>query len=486
MKTTSKILATILAIVLLISMLPMVSNAATLTINNNTPSSGSTTYEVYKILSGTAETGYTLTEKAKAYFAENVSVNGETGVLDSADKVLEYLTDLATDSEGVTYVPATKDAFATDYREKVDADQTGVTSPITDVEDGYYLIYDENGDPKSQNMLVEVKGDTTINVKAIGVTVEKQATNGDSHYVGETVDYTIKTAVPNMTGYNSYTFTITDNPTNLNITAGTVKVSIGGTDVTTDVADKISVNDNVLTIELGDYLFANKADLTVGDEILVTYDAVVTNGAISSSTATNSATITYSNDPNTTGTGKTEPSTETVYTYSVTLNKKSTIGKDLEGAEFVVKDSAGKYIKVDPTTKAITLVENQGDATVYTGGTFTIEGLKEGTYELVEIKAPEGYTTVSGLTFTISNDDNSTIGTQEPQVITHTLSENSDNLELVNGTELGKFEMNVINSKTTILPSTGGIGTTIFTVVGIAVMAGAVIALVVINRKNNK
>ena len=472
MKTTSKILATILAIVLLISMLPMVSNAATLTINNNIPSSGSTTYEVYQILSGTAETGYTLTEKAAEYFSTNVSVNEETGVLDSADKVLEYLTDLASDSEGVTYSPATKDAFATDYKNKVEADQTTATNPLT-VDNGYYLIYDENGDPRSQNMLVVVDGDKTINVKAIGITVEKDAPNGDSYYVGESVEYTITTEVPNMTGYNSYTFTITDTPTNLDITEGTVKVSIDGEEITLP-AEAITVDNNVLTVELGNYLFTNRDTLTVGDKIVVTYEAVVTSDAINSSTATNSAKITYSNDPNTTGTGTTEPSTETVYTYSVTLNKKSTLGKDLTGAEFVLK-SGNKFVKVG-VDGAITLVDAQNDATTFAGGTFTISGLKEGTYTLVETTTPTGYEANEGMefTFTIANDEG------------HILSEESDYLEVVTGSGLDGFEMNVINTKDTILPSTGGIGTTIFTVVGIAVMAGAVIALVVINKRNNK
>lgn len=472
MKTKSKILATILAIVLLINMLPIVSSAATLTINNNTPSSGATTYEVYQILSGTQDTGYTLTEKATTYFSENVSVNGETGVLDSADKVLEYLTDLASNNEGVTYTPATKDAFATDYREKVEADQTSATSPL-EVENGYYLIYDENGDPKSQNMLVVVDGDKTINVKAIGITVEKDAPNGDSYFVGDSVEYTITTEVPNMTGYNSYTFTITDTPTNLDITEGTVKVSIDGEEITLP-AEAITVDNNVLTVELGNYLFTNRDTLTVGDEIVVTYEAVVTSDAIDSSTATNSATITYSNNPNTTETGETEPSTETVYTYSVTLNKKSTLGKDLTGAEFVLK-SGDKFIKVE-LDGTITLVDSQDNATTFESGD-TISGLKEGTYTLVETVTPDGYedNLNKEFTFEINNDGG-----------THLLSSDSDYVELVTYSGLDGFEMNVINTKDTILPSTGGIGTTIFTVVGIAVMAGAVIALIVINKRNNK
>jgi LPXTG-motif cell wall-anchored protein len=492
MKTLNKILAVIFAITLLAVIMPVVSNASTLTINNNTPTSNSSTYEVYEILTKT-ETGYALTEKAASYFESNVTatVNGSTKNLTTVDEVLEYLTDLASSSSSsettntVTYSPATKEAFATDYRKNVTADSTSVTSPIT-VENGYYLIYDENGEPKSQNILVEVTENKTVNVKAVGITLEKQATNGDSHYVGETVNFEIKTVVPNMAGFDSYTFTISDNAQNLKITSGTVKVYISGEEISLD-SSKITTADSTLEVVLGDYLFANKASLTVGDEIVVKYDAVVTASAISGSTATNSASLTYSNDPNTSSTNTiSTPDSEKVYTYSVTFTKKSTLGKALTGAKFVLKTSTGKYIKVDDTTSAITEVEEKADATEFVGGEFTISGLKEGTYELIETEAPTGYTIVSGLIFTISNNDNSTIGTAEPQTVSHTLSEDSAYLTVTTASGLNGFAVDVINSKTTALPSTGGIGTTIFTVIGVVLMAGAIIAIVVINKKNNK
>jgi fimbrial isopeptide formation D2 family protein/LPXTG-motif cell wall-anchored protein len=311
-----------------------------------------------------------------------------------------------------------------------------------------------------------------------------------------------------MSGFSSYTFKITDTPTNLSIDKDTIKVVINkevkkensdeteikSIDITSDLTEKITISNSVLTVDLGEYLFTNKANLTVGSEILVTYKAELTSGALDSSVATNDAKITYSNDPNKTNTGTAIPSTgtEKVYTYSITVNKKSTLGKALSGAKFVLKASDEKYIKVDSTTKAISLVDSKDDATEYTSdenGQFKIEGLKEGTYELVEKEAPEGYSIVSGLIFNIANDDNSTIGNAEPQKVIHTLSKGtnaSGNIEIVESSKLEKFELNVIDSKTTILPSTGGIGTTIFTVIGVVLMAGAIIAIVVINKKNNK
>ena len=494
MKKTNKILAIMLAIVLAITVMPIVSNAYTVTISNNTPSSNSTTYEVYEILKNTGTKDnpvYELTANAAVYFSTNVTATigtNEPKYLTTVDEVLEYLTDLSKGNEGVVYNITTVDAFAKDYREKVNPDQTEATSPITVTDLGYYLIYDKNGEPRSQNLLKEINEENmTFNVKAIGVEVEKEATNGDSHYIGETVNYTIKTAVPNMSGYTAYEFVITDTPTNLDITEGTVEISIDG-DTITLPTEKISVENNVLTVDLGTYLFENKENLQTGDVILIKYDAVLLKESLATSEAPNTVKLEYSNDPNVVASTGEVTDEDKVYTYTVEFNKKSLLGKDLSGAEFVLKDATGKYIKIATDgTKVVSLVENETDATTFIGGTFSIEGLKEGTYELVERKAPTDYSIVEGLKFTITNNDNSTIGTTEPALVTHTFAKAQDASEyisIVEGSNLNGFEADIINTKTTLLPGTGGIGTTIFTIVGISLMVGAVVILVVVNRKN--
>lgn len=157
-----------------------------------------------------------------------------------------------------------------------------------------------------------------------------------------------------------------------------------------------------------------------------------------------------------------EPETIT-YVYMITINKVDADNKTpLAGAEFVLRKGNGtdgyKYLKYTAATETaladVEWVDDIKDATVYTtdaNGSAIISGIAEGTYELVEIKAPEGYNLLSApVTVTVPTH------AEEGQ--------DHDNVTII-----------VENSTGSELPSTGGIGTTIFYIVGGVLMVAAVV-----------
>ena len=159
-----------------------------------------------------------------------------------------------------------------------------------------------------------------------------------------------------------------------------------------------------------------------------------------------------------------EPETIT-YVYMITINKVDANGNTpLAGAEFVLRkgnETDGyKYLKYTAATETaladVEWVDDIKDATVYTtdaNGSAIISGIAEGTYELVEIKAPEGYNLLSApVTVTVPTP------AEEGQ------EQNHNNVEIT-----------VENSTGSELPSTGGIGTTIFYIVGGVLMVAAVV-----------
>ena len=209
--------------------------------------------------------------------------------------------------------------------------------------------------------------------------------------------------------------------------------------------------------------------------IKVTYQGVLTKDATLGSTIsvtdqinTNKATI----NPNetTTDTGKKQE----VYSGEITIHKvdANEKTKKLEGAKFVVIDKASKdaegvkYLKYVETANegkgAFNWKDSLGEATVYTtdkNGAVKISGLAAGTYYLLEIEAPEGYNVLTApyeVTLTKGVDD---------KKVDHLLA-----------------TPEVANNKGALLPSTGGIGTTVFAIVGLLVMAGAAVTLIVKKR----
>ena len=286
--------------------------------------------------------------------------------------------------------------------------------------------------------------------------------------VGETVNYTITGKVPDTTGFTTYTYLITDTMSQGLTFKKDVKVTVGGTDVTTacTVTYDVESNANKFTVSVP------VKSYTIGAEIKVTYSAVVNEKAVAK-IENNTATLKYTNGPSTDsfGTIKTEP--VPVYSSKIVIDKFETGKKDttkLAGAKFVLykEVTTGEggaavtsklYYKWNDTDKKVGWVTNKDQAdskTTDSSGAASFDGLANGTYYLEETAAPAGYNKLTQpVTVTVNG------GTTEEQL---------------------SVTAEVANNTGALLPSTGGMGTTIFYVLGSILAVGAIVLLVTKKR----
>ena len=277
--------------------------------------------------------------------------------------------------------------------------------------------------------------------------------------LGQKINYEITGKVPSTTGYETYTYKITDTMSEGLTFNKDVKVSIDGTDVTTSVTinhtpDVTNATGFELTIPVKNY------QEKIGTTISVKYTATVNKNAVVA-VSKNTAKLEYSNNPGTNETGTTTPVEKKVYTAKIVIDKveKGTTTK-LANAEFVLykKDTATNAVTYYKLTEAtttepakVTWVDAFADATVLKtddNGAAEFIGLSDGTYYLKETKAPDGYNVLTAdVEITIAGNENDTT------TLTHT--------------------QKVENNKGALLPETGGMGTIGLTALAVAVVACA-------------
>ena len=221
----------------------------------------------------------------------------------------------------------------------------------------------------------------------------------------------------------------------------------------------------------------------LADKVIVQYNATVNEKAVVMVSADtdneldNKVYLIYNNNPYTEDGYREIPDEERVYTYALQVVKTGEEGDSMEGAEFTLKLSnsgenlqfvmtgAGEYRRPLPAeTSGLTetLVTNGS-------GVISIEGLDLGDYILTETKAPAGYELPADPETEITlADDNDADGKPDG---------------ILNNDKDGTYEQPVVNTKPGFLPKTGGIGTAVFTVCGIVLMAGAVVLLVCVSRR---
>ena len=383
---------------------------------------------------------------------------------------------------GDTYVVTTSNGFsAPDFAaalkkainngkagQKLSGDAGSVT--VSGLDLGYYFVASASG---ALCNLTTTNPTVTIHDKN-DMPFEKKAdkTNVD---VGQTVSYTITGKVPDYTGFDTYTYTIEDTMSDgLTFDRGSLRVKVGGVvvsagdDTFKTTTQSINGRNDAPNYIKVDFFVKN---FKIGDPIEVTYNATVNENAIAV-VSNNKATLTYSNDPtNSENKTKTPEEIVKVYTSKIVIDKYET-GKEttkLPNAQFVlykeVTSETGTstlYYKWN-ADKKVEWVADMKDATVVKtdeNGAATFGGLANGDYYLVETKAPAGYNQLT-----------------EPYKVTVAGSD----------TDTAKLSVTakVANNTGALLPSTGGMGTTVFYVLGFVLVMGAVVLLITKKRMSD-
>ncbi len=501
MKTSfKKKLIAMLAIVCMLTMTlvsTVMANTITITSSDSVSVAGKTikAYKIFtaeKIAGNPVTYAYTLNPEWKGFFTAKGYADDAT--LNS--KVAEYIMeqdDSASETQALaeelyTWAKANNGSLTAEVP-VIDGTGSSATATFSGLDSGYYLITDESNDaPISAVMLgTYISGNTeedlTIQLKADVPSIEKKINDGglvdyNTATIGEDVNYQLSSTVPDTTGYTTYVYRVVDTLSQgLTLDASSIAVTIGGDPMTKDTDYTVNVAGNVLTIELTTIknLLEVAKTIELNEEILITYNAEVNENAEVGSTGNpNSVQLEYSNNPLEDTTATT--GTDVVITYLTELNleKKNKAGDYLSGAEFTVVDGHSNSYTVVP-----------GDT-----GKFTISGLTEETYTITETVAPSGYNKLENpILLKVefvgpgSVTGGSETGTWKYKVSTDNGNSYSDYVA-ANGD--GTFTQIVINEAGGLFPSTGGIGTTIFMVVGGALMLGAVVLFAIKKRANTK
>lgn len=387
-----------------------------------------------------------------------------------ADWVPEYAVTLntANNKYEIANMKELKAAVAS-ATAKATVEETGTSHTFTDVEIGAYVItaddedaeynlmvantYNYEGSPAVATGGAPVAKDVTVVAKASGHTVTKEATD-EFVKVGQTVDFTVTTTFPvykNDAGQTLSEFKITDEPHGLTINKDKVKVKIGNADVTAKTTVAVADNGKLTVTFTNDLL----TEANAGQLVTVTYTGTVTSEeGYNNNAGATSNTVDYT------------PTIVNGYTGDITLTKYAEDGKTvLHGAEFTVtktgsnealyfvEKEAGEYKLADKET------EGASQTVVATNGTVKVEGLDDGKYHFTETKAPAGYSiNAAGVDATIEASTEKNVS----------------------------VDISINDTKLSALPSTGGIGTTIFTIGGCAIMIVAAGLFFATRRKTQK
>ena len=497
MKTKAKKLVTlILTALLVLSILPMnvfaaqrevtASSTASITINNAVKNDVLAAYKVVDITYNAANNtlSYTWNSAFTDYFAGTTTFNSTAKTVEQFDALNDDSDELKTLLAGLPNYIANKSITPVDTQ-TVDA---GGAATFANLAMGEYFIRPTSTTSVYQLMLQKVEptvsggayviDDVTFTAKHKGVTVDKSA-DKTSVTKNEKVTYTITVDIPTYaTGAVDKSFYVSDLlPDGLTIDTDSIKVQIDGTDVNT-AAYTLDKTANTTTapyytfkLSVDTDKYAERWSANGGKQLVITYTATLNNNDTTAVNVkeTNTVTFDYSNYPYVENSHAQKTATVDVTTFAIKIDKYVN-GDDstkLAGAKFDLyrtatqaEIDAGGTVDIPHTTIEGILLES-GLTTDANGAATFAKYEANGTkydYYLVETQAPSGY-----------------------NILDNAVKVNFTDAEVEDTN--GVYTVEVPNSSGIKLPITGGTGTVIFTIIGIALMVGAVVFFVVSRKK---
>lgn len=483
MKKIRFIVGVIVAVLMISNLMAPVMAAGTtytLTINKE---SADHTYEAYQIFTGAlSKDDNDDLVLSTIVWGNGVTAAGQTALGNAQEKANNIKTTADAEAFADAVAPYLSDVYATAVY-----DAGAKLHTIENLAPGYYLIKDKDDSLKEEEgytaFIMKVVGDVSVTPKDGETVVTKKVddvndsnTTQDNiewhdsadHDIGDVIDFQLKAVITeNYNEYDNYYLALHDTEEKgLTFDPASVKVYIDDQLITAGYKLVENPTDGC-TFEV---VFENLKTTAAkaGSEVVVLYQSVLNQDAVIGSQGNvNKVYGEFSNNPNEESFGKTKEDAVIIFTYTVEVNKQDENNQPLSGATFTlekfVADATGAttYNGVQGNWTALSTVETNPDTT------FTFEGLDDGSYRLTETKAPEHYNAIEPIYFDVTAEHEiEWTMLREDVLVSLTGNVTTGAISFSSDQASGELSTNVVNERGVILPETGGIGTTVFYIVG--------------------
>ena len=465
------------------------------------------------------------------------------GACTTAANVAEALgTETATAADAAAFADIAAQHLTATVAGTATAPNDGGNYIIEGLPAGYYLVKDSLQEDDNQtgqvlsDYIVQVLGNVAMDPKDSGIpTLEKkvaerskyQENEGYGMYYNDVADWNIGDSVPfkliasipdNIESYDEYKFVFHDTLSNaFTLDEDSIKVFVAEATAATVEQFKpqdaglyqVAVNGQSFTLTIPDI---NQLDAhgNPANYVIITYSATLNqNAEIGLDGNENTAYLEFSNDPNGDGLGRTAEDTVIVFTYElagtkvdgetqaalqnaqfVLLNRAKTeaamvVDGKVKGWVKVATEAAADDVQMPETYEEWFTLNQQHNGLILTSdenGLFNIAGLDDGTYYLREIQAPNGYNLLEDdvkLDIAATTANGQDWAGEPGQALTALNISVNDGAAQNGGLDTGIVNVTVRNNQGATLPETGGMGTTLFYIIGGLLVVGAGILLVV-------